>query len=306
MSYDLADLKLVAAIAACGSLSRAAASLCLAPSSASCRLANLESSLRVMLFTRHPRGLIPTTAGQAVVRHARQLLGRLGQLEADLASYAGRQVRLLANSSAVNGFLPEDLAGFLQMHPEVRVSLEEGPCPEIVRAIAAGEAEIGVVSIDAFPESLAIQPYRDSRLVLLLPVGHPMSAAAGIHLRDVLNEPFVSLHAGSGIHAFLMEVAASHGATLDVRVQVGSFDAACRWVATGLGIALIPQTAARFATASAIPSVVAVPVADSWAERNLQLCFQQGRGLTPAAAAMLAHLNQCGAFLRSTAKIGQN
>lgn len=301
MSYDLVDLKLVAAISECGSLSRAAVSLGLAPSSVSCRLAKLESSLRVTLFARHVRWLMPTAAGHAVVRHARQLLGHLGELEADMLFHSGdpgRQVRLLANSCAVNCFLPNELAGFQQIYPEARVRLAEAHSTEVIGAVMTGQAEIGVVSMNAFPEEVAVLPYRENSLVLLLPAGHRMSAVTRIHVRDVLNEPFVGLHPGDGIHPSLVELAASHHVKLDVRVQVQSFDAACGMVAAGLGIAVVPQGFIRFATYSFPSSVVAVPIADSWAERNLQLCFQRGRELAPVAAALLRHLNQRGAAKR--------
>lgn len=301
MSYDLVDLKLVAAISDCGSLSRAAVRLGLAPSSVSCRLAKLESLLQVSLFTRHVRGLMPTAAGHAVVRHVRHLLGRLGELEADMVFHSGdpgRQVRLLANSCAVNCFLPDDLAAFLQIYPEARVILAEAHSTEIVGAVMTGQAEIGVVGMTAFPEEVGALPYRENSLVLLLPAEHRMSAVTRIHVRDVLNEPFVGLHPGNDIHASLVELAASHHAKLDIRVQVQSFDAACRMVAAGLGLALVPRGFIRLATFSLPSSVVAVPVADSWAERNLQLCFQRGRQLAPVAAALLTYLNQRGTTKR--------
>ena len=63
MYYDLPDLRLVAAIADSGSLTRAAARIHLAPSSASHRLTQLEATLGVPLFARHARGLTPTPAG---------------------------------------------------------------------------------------------------------------------------------------------------------------------------------------------------------------------------------------------------
>jgi DNA-binding transcriptional LysR family regulator len=88
LSYGLIDLKLVIAIVDCGSLTGAAERVGLATSSASTRLARLESMLRVTLFTRHARGLIATTGGETMARHARQVLVRLGQLEVDLGQYS--------------------------------------------------------------------------------------------------------------------------------------------------------------------------------------------------------------------------
>jgi DNA-binding transcriptional LysR family regulator len=89
MYYDLPDLRLVAAIAESGSLTRAAAArIHLAPSSASHRLTQLEATLGVPLFARHARGLTPTPAGESLLRHARQVFAQLEQMHADLAPYA--------------------------------------------------------------------------------------------------------------------------------------------------------------------------------------------------------------------------
>ena len=67
MYYDLPDLRLVAAIADSGSLTRAAAQVHLAPSSASHRLTQFEAALGVPLFARHARGLTPTAAGESLI-----------------------------------------------------------------------------------------------------------------------------------------------------------------------------------------------------------------------------------------------
>ena len=105
MYYDLPDLRLVAAIADSGSLTRAAAQVHLAPSSASHRLTQLEAALGVPLFARHARGLTATAAGESRLRHARQVFAQLEQMHADLAPYASgvaSQVTVFANTNAIN------------------------------------------------------------------------------------------------------------------------------------------------------------------------------------------------------------
>ena len=107
MYYDLPDLRLVAAIAESGSLTRAATRIHLAPSSASHRLTQFEAALGTALFVRHPRGLKPTAAGESLLRHARQVFAQLEQMHADLAPYASglnSQVTIFANTNAINLF----------------------------------------------------------------------------------------------------------------------------------------------------------------------------------------------------------
>lgn len=290
MRYDLPDLRLVAAIADCGSLSRAAERVHLATSSASHRLSQLEATLGVALFSRHARGLTPTPAGEALLRHARQVFAQLEQMHADLTPYAtglNAQVTLFANTNAINCFLPEDLGDFLRAQPNVRVSLEEHPSPAISRAVAAGQVDIGVVAAEGELGELQIFPYRRDRLVLIVAVDHPLAQKNTIAFAEVLSEAFVCLHAGSAIHTFMMNHAARLGGRLDVRIQVRSFAAVCRMVAAGVGIGMVPRSAVQ-----ALDPLKIVEISDVWAPRDLQLCVRSAQALGPAASALLAHLSR--------------
>ena len=286
MRYDLPDLRLVAAIADSGSLTRAAEQVHLAPSSASHRLTQLEVALGVPLFQRHARGLTPTPAGESLLRHARQVFAQLEQMHADLAPYASgvhSQVTVFANTNAINCFLPEDLGDFLREHPHVRVSLEEQPSPAIVQAVASRQVEIGVVAAEGEGGELETLPYRRDRLVLVVPAGHPLAHRDEVAFAEVLGEPFVCLHAGSAIHTFMMNHAARLGGRLDVRIQVRSFNAVCRMVAAGVGIGMVPRSAA-------VHGLKTVKISDPWAPRDLQLCVRSRAVLSPAALALLDHL----------------
>ena len=292
MHYDLPDLKLVAAIADSGSLSRAANRVHLATSSASHRLTQLESALGVSLFTRHARGLTPTPAGESLLRHARQVFAQLEQMHADLAPYASglnSQVTVFANTNAINCFLPEDLGEFLREHPNLRISLEEQPSPAIIRAVAAGQVDLGVVAAEGDFGTLDVVPYRRDRLVLIVAVDHPLAQKTRIAFADVLNEAFVCLHAGSAIHTFMMNHAARLGGSLDVRIQVRSFAAVCRMVAAGVGIGMVPSS-----SVSVVDHLKVVEITDAWAPRDLHLCIRQRDALSPAARALFESLARMG------------
>jgi DNA-binding transcriptional LysR family regulator len=288
MYYDLPDLRLVAAIADSGSLTRAAGRIHLAPSSASHRLTQLEAALGVPLFVRHHRGLTPTPAGESLLRHARQVFAQLEQMHADLAPYASglnSQVTVFANTNAINCFLPEDLGDFLREHPRIRVSLEEQPSPGIIQAVAAGQVEIGVVAAEPGRSGLETQAYRRDRLVLVVYAAHPLAEREAVDFAEVLDQPFVCLHAGSAIHTFMMNAAAQLGRSLDVRIQVRSFNAVCRMVAAGVGIGMVPNS-----SIATVRGLKTVKINDAWAPRDLQLCVRSRAALSPAAAALFDHL----------------
>lgn len=298
LSYDLTDLRLFVAIAEERNLTRGAARACLAPSSASHRLRRLEDALSTSLFERQTRGLVLTFAGETLLRNARQVLACLEQMHANLSPFATGirgHVSLWANTHATHTFLPDDLAGFLKRHPQVSVSLEERTSTEILMAVASGEIEVGVLADSGTGAGVELVPYRQDRLVLIVPAGHMLAAKGRVGFAEVLAHPFVMLHAGSAIHTFTMNAAAALGRHLDVRIQVRSFEAVCRMVGAGVGIGLVPRGAVPLAGLNEPPVVLEMD--ETWAQRDLQICVRKGAVLSGFAQALVEHLRGSGAGL---------
>jgi len=294
MRYDLTDLRLFVAIAEAHNLTRGADRAHLAPSSASHRMQLLENTLGAALFIRRARGVDLTRAGEALLRHARQVFAQLEQMHADLAPFASGvrgHVALWANTHATHSFLPDDLAVFLRTHPQVSVTLEERTSPEIVLAVARGEVELGVVAETVEGADVQTLAYRADRLVLITPIRHPLAARQRLRFADVTEYPFVMLHAGSAIHTFTMNAAAALGKPLNVRIQVRSFEAVCRMVSAGVGIGLVPRSAAHGGESGGSgESPTLVELDEPWAQRDLRLCFRQRADLSGFAAALLESL----------------
>jgi DNA-binding transcriptional LysR family regulator len=198
-------------------------------------------------------------------------------------------VSLWANTHATHSYLPDDLAGFLKRHPQVSVSLEERTSTEIAMAVAHGEIDVGVLAdAGAQGAGVVLWPYRQDRLVLIVPQGHVLAQRASVAFAEVLDQAFVMLHSGSAIHTFTMNAAAALGRHLDVRIQVRSFEAVCRMVGAGVGIGLVPRSAVPRAGLSEPPVVVALD--EAWAQRDLQVCVRQGVELSGFASALVQHL----------------
>ncbi|MEI7432182.1 MAG: LysR substrate-binding domain-containing protein, partial [Betaproteobacteria bacterium] len=235
-------------------------------------------------------------AGDTLLRNARQVFAQIEQMHADLSPYASGvrgHVSLWANTHATHTFLPDDLAVFLKQHPQLSVSLEEHTSPEIALAVANSEIEVGVLADAEVGSGIELIPYRKDRLVLIVPGGHVLAARARVNFAEVLDFPFVMLHAGSAFHTFTMNAAAALGRHLNVRIQVRSFEAVCRMVGAGVGIGLVPRSAVPGGGLREPPVVVAMD--EPWAQRDLQVCVRQGAILSGFASALVDSLRQSGA-----------
>ena len=293
MPFDLTDLRLFLNIVEAASITRGAAASHLALASASERIRDLELRLGARLLDRERRGVTPTPAGVTFAHHARLMLQQMERMRGEMADYARGlkgHVRLLANTAASIEFLPGALASFLASHPDIDIELEERPSHQIVRGVADGSADAGIVADIVDHGALDTFPIAIDQLVLVVPTDHPM-AARPIAFRDVLDQDFVGLGLGSALQHHLADQAARIGRPLQLRVRVGGFEAVCRMVEAGVGCGILSATAARRYRRTM--AIRIVPLADSWAKRTLMLCTRRDDALPAHARQLIAHLKAC-------------
>lgn len=276
MRYDLTDLRLFLHVVEAGSITAGASRSHIALASASARVRGMESALGVPLLERARRGVVPTAAGLALVHHARVVLEQLERMRGELGEYAlglKGHVRLLANTAALNEYLPRALAAFLAAHPNVDVDLEERPSAEIVRSIGKGIGDVGIVADSVDLAGLETFPFHPDRLVVVTPRDHPLGRRKSVSLSAALDCDFVGLAEESALPLHLEGHAAREGKRFRYRVRLRSFEGVCRMVERGVGIGVIPETAA--ARCSRTMSLRRVRLTDSWATRQLMLCVRR-------------------------------
>lgn len=293
MRIDLLTLKLFAAVFEEQSLAKAAEREHIVPSAISKRIADLEQTLKVELFYRHRTGLQPTPAGHALMHHARVLMRNVSQLESELGEYAQGQrgyVRVYANISALVQYLPGDLSSFLSQHPLVKIDLEEATSPVIIRAVADGIAEVGIYGANITARDLLQLPYRRDRLIVVVPLGHPLSERESVRLSDVLPYDLVGVQKNSSIDTLVIKAAADLDMPVKLRIRVSGFDGISRMVEAGMGVALMPDPIAQ----NYMPkmAIKAIGLDEPWAARQLNICVRGMESLSGAAALLVQHLTK--------------
>jgi DNA-binding transcriptional LysR family regulator len=156
-------------------------------------------------------------------------------------------------------------------------------------AVARGEVDVGVVADLVEGAEVELIPYRTDRLVLIAPADHPLAQQASTRFAEVLDYPFVMLHAGSAIHTFTMNTAAALGRHLEVRIQVRSFEAVCRMVSAGVGLGMVPLSAVS--TGAAQAPLAVVELEEPWARRDLKVCVRKRESLSHFAADLVDFLS---------------
>ena len=293
MIIDPVSLKLFVPIVEEGTIAGAAEREHIAASAVSKRISELEEDFHTQLLRRTNKGVVPTDAGITLLGLARGVLHDLNNITLQIREYASGvrgHVRLAANISAINQFLPTEIRSFMNIHPQVHVHLEANISEAIVNAVAENAADVGIVTMGAYRHDLEYLPYHSDQLIVITPKEHPLASRRSITLAETLEYDFVGLPVGSAVHNQLLRSAHELDRTPKLRIQVNSFDALCLMVEAGLGIGIVPKGAAKpYFKGLRIRSIT---LDESWADRELKICVRSYAALHAAARLLVDHLRK--------------
>ena len=245
---DVRTLRLFAALVSSGNLTQAAQTNHLAVGAASRRIKSFEELIGAPLLERHSRGLRLTPMGHIVAEHVRNVLEQLdalGNVSLNLRQGIKGHVRLLANGAVINQHLPATLRRFREKHPDVMVEIEEHFSRETATKLLQHDASIGMCH--SGPPILGLHSfiYRTENLVLIAPRGHPLERRRRLLFTETLDYDYVGPAPRSTIYELLRDEARRSGKNLKIRTQVNGLYNICHMVATGVGLAVIPEGIAR-------------------------------------------------------------
>lgn len=248
---DVRRMRVLREVAAQGSFSAAAQSLSFTQSAVSQQVAALERETGATLVERGPRGIRLTQAGEALVRHTDAVLARLDDAEEELQAIAGLRggrLRMAAFQSAGATLVPRAVATFHERHPEVELSMMEGEPSSTIPLLKSGEIDI------AFTFDLPARPApRDPALEyvtlvedpfdLVLPRDHRLAGRRRFKLGDLADEWWITPSSCFECHDIVRRSCLDAGFDPKVAFETDENMAAQAFVATGVGVALMPRLA---------------------------------------------------------------
>ncbi len=280
MHFDLTDLRLFVATADEANMTRAAERQHLSLAAASARIKSLEAQSGLSLLYREARGVRLTPPGEAFLHHARGVLRQVDQLRTDLQEYGGGlrgHLRVFANTTAVTDFLPEILPSFLTSNPKINIDLQEKPNPEIARGVLDDRADMGIVAGKVDTLGLEAIHFSTDRLVLATATDHRFACRKSISFAETLDDDQVGMQSGSTLQTFLAQVTDALGKPLKLRIQLSSFDAMCRMIGAGVGVGIVPESAAR--RNQVAMGVALVELTDAWSIRERYILVRKRQAL---------------------------
>jgi len=170
-----------------GSIRRAAEALNLASSAVNRRILNLEQDLGVALFKRTQRGVVPTAAGQLLLRHVRDTLGdyerTLDEIRSETGILSG-EVRIIGIGSFVDCILPSAIVEFADAHPAMHFRVVHGDIGHVVRELRSGHFDLGITFLDNRIRELELCAKLDTGVGAIMASSHPLARRKSVTLTE--------------------------------------------------------------------------------------------------------------------------
>jgi DNA-binding transcriptional LysR family regulator len=269
---DVRLLRYFVAVAEQRHFGRAADILNMAQPPLSQQIRMLEEELAVKLFDRSSRPIELTAAGRTLLREARQILSQIKRAEA-LTRRAGRSeadnFRIGITGSAALEFAAPVIAIFNERFPDVQISLMELSSPAQIAALEKGDIQIGFVRPPVISEEISSRLVHQEPFLIALPERHPLAHTTSLRLRDLNGTPLVVFDSAeaAGFREMILHLCHSAGYTPSSMQDGHQMTTMLCLVASGLGAALVPQSARRITLEGVVfkPVLEEAPMIDLYA-----------------------------------------
>jgi DNA-binding transcriptional LysR family regulator len=262
MDIDTRLLRYFAAVAEEGNLTRAAERLFVSQPALTKQVKQLEAQLGVQLFTRSRAGMALTEPGRTLAERVPDLLTSWDRLQRETKAAASRAAKVLRVgflASAANEATPQIINAFTTRRSGWRVEMRQASWSNPTAGLADGDVDAALLRLP-FPgqDALSVKVLFAEPRCVALPSAHPLATRDEIPFQDLWDEPFVAAPAETGWwrdYWLAIDERDGHPARIGAVTELP--DDWLSAIANGYGVALAPESAARF---YARPGVVYRPV----------------------------------------------
>ena len=244
---DLAELRVFLTVAKEKSFSRAAEKLFRTQPAVSIAIRRLEEWVGEPVFVRGGREPKLTDAGELLRGYAERILNLREEIRRGLEGLRGLQqgrLSLGVNESSIHALLPA-LARFRRMHPGIRVAIHRTFSRDIPAEVLKYRLDLGVVSfVPQVEELTAVKFFRDELTFVVHPK-HRLARRRVVDITELGEETFVAHIVESPYRWRVIQLFQRHRTPLRMEVELPTIESIKRFVAMGMGVAIVPRMCVR-------------------------------------------------------------
>ncbi|PDW01881.1 LysR family transcriptional regulator [Candidatus Viridilinea mediisalina] len=281
---ELRHLRYFEAVARHSHVTRAAAELHIAQPALSKQISQLEQELGLPLFDRVGRNVRLTEAGEALLPHARAVMSQVEAARAEIAERIGLRkgrVSIGAPPTVGSQLLPRLLAKFNQHYSGIELRLHEAGVQTLLELLETGLTDVAVVTLPVEDSHLTVAPLFNEEMIVVVWSSHPFAQQETVRFSDLADQPWVLSPNNYELREATLHACEQAGFKPRVVLAGGETETLLRFVAAGLGIALVPRLAVQ-----GQHDLVPLRVVDQNLCRALGLVWRGDRVASPAARAL--------------------
>ncbi|MDR0717909.1 MAG: hydrogen peroxide-inducible genes activator [Azoarcus sp.] len=272
----LTDLRYLVALARERHFGRAAGKCHISQPTLSVALRKVEEELGLPLFERGAAGVEITETGRRVIAQAEKVLceaRRIHEIAAASKNPLIGPLRLGVTGDIGPYLLPHLIPRLHQRAPRMPLIIEEHSTARLAGRLRHGELEVIIASLPFEEKGIVTQPIHDEPFRILAPAAHPWAGRREITPGMLADEPLLLPGAGACFRDQVLEACPQCRGALQRAPEGGSLDVLRHMVASGLGVAVLPCTAAD-GLERRDPLVVVRPFADPAPSRRVALAWR--------------------------------
>lgn len=281
---ELHQLRYFLAVARSRNFSRAAEQCRVAQPSLSQQIMKLEGELKERLFERNKREVSLTPAGEIFRTHAERILDEVEQARDKVSEVRGLlrgRVVLGSLPTVAPYYLPARLRAFAGEHPGIEVVVHEDTTAQLAQGVLAKEIDVALVSLPVERAGLVTEEFFDEDLLVALPEKHPLVKKKRLGLDDLESEAFILMKEGHCLAGQALQFCRLNGFAPRVSFRSAQIETVLAFVATGLGVSVVPAMASQARTKGVCFRALAGMT------RSIGIIHREARPLNHAARALV-------------------
>lgn len=283
-------LQLLVALDDLRHLGRVASSLHVSQPAVSLALAELEKGLGLKLFERTPRGVVPNSYGECLIRHARVVLAALTEARDELHALqtgASGKIAIGALPAVTPGLIPQALLLLKRSAPLTRVVVQEGPMDILLPELRRGSLDmvVGRLARSDLSGDLSDETLDQGTVVLVVARRHPLAAKKKIRWPDLAAYPWVLPPVGSLQREPLENALRKNGCALPADfIETLSVHVITGYLRSSAAIGLLSRVAAQHYTETGVLTQLPLVLPDP--QRPIGMMWSRHKPISPAAQAL--------------------
>jgi DNA-binding transcriptional LysR family regulator len=286
-------LKVFCDIVETRSFSSAATRNFVTQSAVSQQIRMLEQRYGHKLLERTRGNVQVTPAGDILYQASKDIVQRWEDMDARLQAVSdvvAGTIRLATVHSIGLYELSSPLKRFLKDFPDVNLNLEYSRSSKIYEDALKGNVDLGIVAYASKRPGIVVQPYRQDRLVLVVPPGHALAKQKRVSLRKLRDEAFVGFERDIPTRKETDRILRKYEVDPTYVMELDNIETIKRVIEIGRAVAILPEPAVASEVAAGM--LASVQIADETSFRPLGIIYRQGKHFSPAIERFIAYLRE--------------